>query len=57
MVTVRRNDPILWLPRGYQPGTDGLLADIQMQEAADLPLLVKLGRAFFQASYYDHLII
>jgi 2-methylisocitrate lyase-like PEP mutase family enzyme len=57
VVAVGRDHAILRLARCHQAGADGFLADIQMQETADLTLLVKFRRALFYPADQDHLVV
>ncbi len=57
VVAVGRDHPILRLARRQQPGADGFLADVQVQEAADLALLVQLGRPLLDAADQYHLVV
>ena len=57
MVAVGGDHPVLRLAQRDQAGADRLLADIQVQEAADLALLVELGSSLLHPADQHHLII
>ena len=57
VVAVGGDDAVLRAAQRDQAGGDRLLPDVQVQEAADFALLVKLGGRFFQPPDQNHLII
>ena len=57
VVAVSGDDAILRQARRDQPGAHRLLPDVQVQEPADLALLVKLGSCLFDAADQHHLVI
>ena len=48
---------ILWATNGEQTAGNGLLADVQVQEAADLALLIEVGCFFLEAANQRHFVI
>jgi len=57
MVAVSRDDPVLRLASCNQACADSFLPDVEMQETADLALLVQFHRFLFHPTDEYHLII
>ena len=57
VIAIVRHDVILRAQRVHRAHGDGFLADVQMQEAADLALLIGRARFFFKAPDQHHLPI
>ena len=54
MVAVGRDEVVVGAQQAHGPHTDGLLADVEVQEAADLPFDVELRAALLEASDEEH---
>ena len=54
MLAVGRDDRVLGAERRHHPGGDRLLADVQVQEAADLRGAVELGARLLEAADQQH---
>ena len=57
MIAVCGDHPVLRLAGGDQPGADGLLPDIQVQEPPNFALLLELRSGFLHQADQDHLVI
>ena len=55
VVAVAGDDVVGLAESGDSADADGLLADIQMAEAADMPLLIHLARLFLKPADQNHL--
>ena len=55
MLAVGRDDRVVGLQRLHRADGDRLLADVEMQEAADLGGAVQLGAFLFEAADAHHL--
>ena len=55
MFTIRGDDGIVGGQRLHHADGDGLLADVEVEEAADRRRAVQLDAAFFEAADADHL--
>ena len=57
VIAIGRHDVVLGLERGDGPDRDGLLADVEVKEPADLSLRVRACGLLFKAADQEHLPI
>ena len=57
MIAVGADHVVVLVQRSDRADADGLLADVEMEEAADLPLRVRARGLFFEAPDDEHLAI
>ena len=54
VVAVARDDVVVLAQQGDRPGGDGLLADVKVEEAPDLALLVDTDAALLEMADTSH---